>query len=201
MSQNDSRTLVSQVVDGLRQGIVGGFYKPGDVVPSYRDLSSILGVSQIVTKAALRQLADDGFVVSRPRIGSVVRDRTEKQWRGHVLFVSPEGDENYIETVLGTTLCNRLSEAGYLFTQVFIPYTLSEERFDFSRLDVALAQSVDLIVAVFPRPQMLARLARQKVPYAVFSECRKLPPSAVGGTWLDLNLACRTSRRHARRQA
>ena len=36
---------------------------------------------------------------------------------------------------------------------------------------------------------MLARLARQKVPYAVFSENRKFPPSAVGGTWLDLNLA------------
>ena len=112
VSQNDSRTLVSQVVDGLRQGIVSGFYRPGDVVPSYRDLSSILGVSQIVTKAALRQLAEEGFIVSRPRIGSVVRDRTEKQWRGHVLLVSPEGDENYIETVLGTTLCNRLSEAG-----------------------------------------------------------------------------------------
>ena len=189
VSQNDSRTLVSQVVDGIRQGIVGGFYRPGDVVPSYRDLSSIFGVSQIVTKAALRQLAEEGFIVSRPRIGSVVRDRMEKQWRGHVLFVSPEGDENYIETVLGTTLCNRLSEAGYLFTQVFIPYTLPEERFDFSRLDVALAQSVDLIVAVFPRPQMLTRLARQKVPYAVFSECRKFPPSAVGGTWLNLNLA------------
>jgi len=189
INRNDVRPLFNQVVDGFREAIVSGYYVSGDKIPSSRDLCPILGVSRIVTQAALEQLASEGLVVSRPRIGSVVRDRTEKQWRGHVVFVCSEGDENYIETVLGTTLCNRLSEAGYLFTQVFIPYTLPEERFDFSRLDVALAQSVDLIVTVFPRKSILARLARQKVPYAVFSECRKFPPSAVGGTWLDLNLA------------
>lgn len=188
MSQNDSRTLLSQVVDGLRQGIVSGFYRPGDVVPSYRDLSSMLGVSQIVTKAALRQLAEEGFVVSRPRIGSVVRDRTEKRWRGHVVFVCPEGDENYAQTVLAGALRNRLTEAGYLFTQVCLPQ-LEQGRYDFARLDVALAQSVDFIVTMFARPHILARLARQKIPYAVFGEYRKVPPSAAGGTWLNFNLA------------
>jgi len=188
VSQNDGRTLVSQVVDGLRQGIVGGFYRPGDVVPSYRDLSSMLGVSQIVTKAALRQLAEEGFIVSRPRIGSVVRDRMEKQWRGHVVFVSEVGEENYAQTVLSGVLLDRLTAAGYLMTQVSLPQT-SPGQYDFSRLDVALAQSVDLIVTVFARPPILARLARQKIPYAVFSEYAKIPPSAVGGTWLDFDLA------------
>ena len=188
MSQNDSRTLVSQVVDGLRQGIFSGFYRPGDVVPSYRDLSSILGVSQIVTKAALRQLVDEGFVVSRPRIGSVVRDRMEKQWRGHVLFLSEVGEENYAQMVLSDVLLDRLTAAGYLMTQVSIPQ-MSPRQYDFSRLDVALAQSVDLVVTVLARPPVLAHLARQKIPYAVFSEYRKMPPSAVGSTWLDFDLA------------
>jgi len=188
VSQNDSRTLVSQVVDGLRQGIFSGFYRPGDVVPSYRDLSSILGVSQIVTKAALRQLVDEGFVVSRPRIGSVVRDRMEKQWRGHVLFLSEVGEENYAQMVLSDVLLDRLTAAGYLMTQVSIPQ-MSPRQYDFSRLDVALAQSVDLVVTVLARPPVLAHLARQKIPYAVFSEYRKMPPSAVGSTWLDFDLA------------
>ena len=188
MSQNDSRTLISQVVDGLRQGIFSGFYRPGDVVPSYRDLSSILGVSQIVTKAALRQLVDEGFVVSRPRIGSVVRDRMEKQWRGHVLFLSEVGEENYAQMVLSDVLLDRLTAAGYLMTQVSIPQ-MSPRQYDFSRLDVALAQSVDLVVTVLARPPVLAHLARQKIPYAVFSEYRKMPPSAVGSTWLDFDLA------------
>ena len=188
VSKDDSRSLVSQVADGLRQGVVGGFYRPGDVVPSYRELATVLGVSQIVTKAALRKIADEGFVVSRPRIGSVVRDLGVKQWKGHVVFLCPEGDENYAQTVLAGTLRNRLTEAGYLFTQVCLPQT-ARDRYDFARLDAALSRSADLIVTMFARPHILSRLARQKVPYAVFGEFAKAPRSAVGGTWLNFNLA------------
>ena len=188
VNRNDSRTLVKQVSDGLRTAIVSGYYKPGDVLPSSYELVEALGVSRIVTKAALRRIAEDGFAMSRPRIGSVVRDRTAKRWRGHVVFVCPEGDENYAQAVLAGALRNRLSEAGYLFTQVCLPQT-KPDRYDFARLDVALAQSVDFIVTMFARPHILARLARQKIPYAVFGEYRKVPPSAVGGTWLNFNLA------------
>jgi len=179
---------VSQVADGLRQGIVGGFYRPDDVIPSYRELAAMLGVSQIVTKAALRKIADEGLVVSRPRIGSVVRDRNVKQWIGRVVFVCPEGDENYPQTVLAGALRNRLTEAGYLFTQVCLPKK-TEDKYDFARLDAALSQSVGLIVAMFARPHILSRLARQEVPYAVFSEYAKMPRHAVGVTWLNFNLA------------
>ena len=179
---------MSQVSDGLRQGIVGGFYQPDDVIPSYRELADILGVSQIVTKAALRKIADEGLVVSRPRIGSVVCDRNVKQWKGRVVFVCPEGDENYPQTVLAGKLRDRLTEAGYLFTQVCLPQT-SPDRYDFARLDVALAQAADLIVAMFARPHILSRLARTKVPYVVFSEYAEVPRSAAGGTWLNFNLA------------
>ena len=179
---------MSQVADGLRQGIVGGFYRPDDVIPSYRELADILGVSQIVTKAALRKIADEGLVVSRPRIGSVVRDRNVKQWKGHVIFLCPEGDENYAQTVLAGTLRNRLTEAGYLFTQVCLPKK-SQDKYDFTRLDAALSRSVELIVTMFARPQILSRLARQKIPYAIFGEFAKVPRSAVGVTWLNFNLA------------
>ena len=188
VNRNDSRTLVKQVSDGLRTAIVSGYYKPGDALPSSYELVEALGVSRIVTKAALRQIAEDGFAMSRPRIGSVVRDRTEKRWLGHVVFVCPEGDENYAQTVLAGALRNRLTEAGYLFTQVCLPQT-KPGHYDFAHLDVALAQSVDFIVTMFARPYILARLARQKIPYADFGEYRKMPQSAVGVTWLNFNLA------------
>lgn len=160
INQNDARPLFNQVVDGFREAIISGYYVPGEKIPSSRDLCQILGVSRIVTQAALRQIADEGLVESRPRIGSVVRDRNVKQWKGRVVFVSPEGDEQYVGAVLATALRNRLAEAGYIFTQTCLPFTQPEERFDFSRLDVALAQSVDLIVAVYPRKPMLTRLRR-----------------------------------------
>ena len=188
VNRNDSQTLVAQVSDGLRQAIVSGYYKVGEVLPSSYELVEKLGVSRIVTKAALRQLADEGYVMARPRIGSVVRDRAAKQWRGHVVFVSEVGDENYAQAVLSGVLLDRLTAAGYLMTQVSIPQT-SPGQYDFSRLDVALAQSVDLIVTVFARPPVLAHLARQKIPYAVFSEHREVPRSAVGCTWLDFDRA------------
>ena len=188
VNRDDSQTLVAQVSDGLRQAIVSGYYRVGDVLPSSYELVERLGVSRIVTKAALRQLADEGYVMARPRIGSVVRDRSAKQWRGHVVFVGEVGDENYAQTVLFDALLDRLTAAGYLMTWVNIPKTPTG-RFDFSRLDVALAQSVDLIVTVFAWPETLAWMARRNCPYVVFSERKVLPRSAAGGTWLDFNLA------------
>ncbi len=188
VNRNDSQTLVAQVSDGLRQAIVSGFYKVGDVLPSSYELVKMLGVSRIVTRAALSKLDSEGYVMARPRIGSVVRDRATKQWRGHVVFVGEVGDENYSQTVLADTLLDRLTAADYLMTRVSVPHT-SQGRFDFSRLEAALARSVDLVVTVFAVPQVLAWLARQGRPYVVFSDRKTLPRSAVGVTWLDFNLA------------
>ena len=188
VNRNDVRPLFNQVVDGLREAIISGYYTPGEKIPTSRELCPILGVSRIVTQAALEQLAAEGLVVSRPRLGTVVRDRGEKRWFGHVLVVCPGGDENYVETVLASVLRERLTTAGYRFTLVNIPYVLPDN-FDFSGLDVALAQTVDFIVAVSPRPKMIERLAKQKVPYMVVDDRRKAPPSAVGCVWVDLNLA------------
>lgn len=187
VDRKGDRSLIEQIADGLRREIVCGHYRPGETLPSSRALEAALGVSRIVVKAAFARLAAEGFTVPRPRVGTVVRDRGEKQWRGHVLFISPEGDVNYGGTVLACVLGNRLSEANYLFTQVRIPYTTSGS-YDFARLDAALAQSVDLVVAT-SYPQFYSRLARHKVPYAVFGEFNRLPASAVGGTRLDHNLA------------
>lgn len=188
VNRDDCRPLLAQVCDGLRSAITGGFYHPGDMLPSYRELAPMLGVSRIVTQAALRRMADEGYVESRPRIGSIVRDRGEKQWRGHVVFACPEGDENYAQTVIAGVLRDRLSEAGYRFTQACLPQVMPQ-RYDFSHLEAALSQSTDMIMTMFARRHILAHLARRGVPYAVFGEYEKTPSAAVGGTWLNFNLA------------
>lgn len=188
VNRNDARSLLDQVSDGLREAIVCGRWKPGDEIPSSRELVDLLGVSRIVTKAALARIAAEGYILSRTGLKPVVRDRGEKRWFGHVLVVCPGGDENYVETVLASVLRERLTTAGYRFTLVNIPYVFPD-KFDFSGLDLALAQTIDFIVAVSPRPKMIERLAKQKVPYMVVDDRRKAPPSAVGCVWVDLNLA------------
>ena len=47
-------TLVEQVVGGIRQAIISGVYKPGDVLPSLSDLAEHLVVSRVVTHAPVQ---------------------------------------------------------------------------------------------------------------------------------------------------
>ena len=112
INRSDARSLAAQVTDGLRTAIVDGYYAPGDTIPTSRDLAPMLGVSRIVTIAALERLAAEGYIVSRPRIGSVVRDRAAKQWRGHVVTVHPQGDIGYFSAVFAEEIRPALHHAG-----------------------------------------------------------------------------------------
>ena len=188
VSKGDARSLVAQVADGFREAIVGGYYVPGDVLPSSRDLCPILGVSRIVTSAALEKLCAEGFAVARRKIGTVIADRSAKRWNGHVVFVYENGDNNYLKTVLASALQDRLSEAGYLFSQASVG-AKAGGALDFAHLDAVLSRSVDLVLVMFHRPEIYAYLAKRKVAYAVFGEAREKPRTAVGAIHLDYNLA------------
>jgi DNA-binding LacI/PurR family transcriptional regulator len=189
VARSDARTLLAQVADGLREAIVGGYYVPGDIVPSSRELARILGVSEIVSRAALRRIADDGFVVARPRVGSVVRDRASMQWRGHVVFVCPELDVGFFQTVLIETLRTRLNKRGYLFTRASIEHCGANGKYDFSLLDAALARSVDLVVVLYDRPAIFSHLEKRGVPFAAVAGMEKAPSGAIGFTSIDFNTA------------
>ena len=186
VNRNDSRPLVDQVADGLREAVDSGFYRPGDKVPSYISLAEALGVSQIVTKAALRRVVEEGLVVSRPGSGSTVCDRNMRHWKGRVVVVFPEGDDNYMQTILAGTLRDRLAEAGWLFSQVCVRRAAGG-RYDFSNLKVELSRPIDLVVAVYVRRPIFAWLSRQRVPFAVYAEVTKPPAGSVGFTTLDYN--------------
>lgn len=188
VSRGDARSLAAQVSDGLREAIVGGYYKPGDVVPTSRELAPMLGVSRIVTIAALEKLCAEGFIVSRPRIGSVVVDRSAKRWNGHVVLVYEKGDDNYLKTMLASAMQDRLTEEGWLFSQASVGANAGGGC-DFTHLDVALSRSVDLVVVMYHRPEIYAYLAKRKIPYVVFGENATKPGSAVGAIHFDYNMA------------
>ena len=199
VARNDARTLVVQVTDGLRSAIVSGHFRAGDVLPGSRELAEALGVSRIVTLAALRKLAEDGLVDARPRIGSVVRARGEKTWKGRVLLVCPDGDDCFFQNLFAGALRDQLADAGYLFSSVTVVEG-ANGHYDFTRLDAALTMKADLIVCMYVRPEIFRYLAKQKVPYAVFGEEAKAPNGAVGLVQIDYNgaaddfaSACRTA--------
>lgn len=189
LNPNDGRPLVGQLADGLRQAIAEGYYRPGDVLPCYRDLAPMLGVSEIVTRRALRRLADEGLVIQRPRIGTVVRDRGEKQWKGRVVFVYFDFDVGYFQTILAEELCGRLTKAGWLFTRIAVHAQSVGSRHDFSLLDAALASSVDLAIVLFDRPALFRHLSAKGVPFAAVLQDKAVPRGAVGAVHFDSNAA------------
>ena len=188
LNPNDGRPLVEQLQDGLRLAIVEGRFKPGDSIPSYRDLAPILGVSQIVTKTAMHRLAEEGYVVSRPRIGTVVRNRAAKQWKGHVVLVYEAEDDNFLESKLSGAMRERLLGAGYLMTQSCVR-RVGGGKLDFNALDASLSRSVDLAIVMYHRPEINAHLMKAGVPFAVFGEKAGPPRGAVGAIHLDYDRA------------
>lgn len=187
--RNEGRPLVRQIMDGFREAAVGGYYRPGDAIPPYAELAETLGVSQIVTKTAIRRLAAEGLLEARPRIGSVVRDRGEKHWRGHVVFVCPDLDVGYFQTLFSETLRTRLNREGYLFTRASVEHRDAAGTYDLSLLDAALARSVDLAVVLYDRPAIFRHLAKRGVPYVAVAGLKKPPAGATGLTRFDFNTA------------
>lgn len=180
VNRNDARTLLAQVTDGLREAIVSGYYVPGDILPTSRELAHLLGVSMIIAAPALKRLADEGFVLARPRVGTVVRDRTAKRWLGHVVTVLPQGDVGYFSANFTEELRPALNQAGYLLSRASVGVTAADGSCDFSMLDAALARSVDLVIVFGNIPPVFRHLATRKVPYAVLAH-RQTPPSGAVG--------------------
>ena len=69
-----SLTLYARVAETLAREIRDGLYRPGDRLPSVRELTRRLGVSTSTVIEAYGQLLDRGLVSSRPQSGYYVRD-------------------------------------------------------------------------------------------------------------------------------
>lgn len=62
----------SGVREAMREEIVSGRLAPGDRLPTHVDLARHFGVSNVTIQNGLNQLAGDGFIEIRPRVGSFV---------------------------------------------------------------------------------------------------------------------------------
>src|SRR5687767_4840614 len=67
-----------QAAEQIAARIQEGAWRPGDRLPSERDLASQLGISRGSTREALRVLEAMGWLEIRPGDGTIVRDRRPK---------------------------------------------------------------------------------------------------------------------------
>jgi DNA-binding FadR family transcriptional regulator len=71
------KSMHGRIVQELGMQIVSGRIKPGERLPAEPTLCENYGVSRPVLREATRVLVAKGLVVSKPRVGSVVRARDE----------------------------------------------------------------------------------------------------------------------------
>ena len=158
------------MADGLRDAIVCGRYACGSVIPSYRKLAEMLGISTIVTKAALRQIAAEGLVASRPRTGTVVLDRGERRWKGRVLLVTRSDGCGYYDNVFASVLRGRLANDGWLCTQVAVKGSTLPGGADVAELKVEVAHPVSLAVVLFYNPAAEKLLSKSSIPFVIMGD-------------------------------
>lgn len=175
----NSTTLVEQVQAGLVDAIQTGYYRAGDVLPGVRCLAKNLGVSDIVTRAAIRRLARAGYINPRPRVGSVVLRRDAHIWKGRVLFVCRASGINYYVNAFTAAFRAKLAHEGWAVNDVAVSFD-SRGRADLSELRLLLAHHVDLALVLFDQLEAVEMLGRAKVPFVVLGDREKPYGQALG---------------------
>ena len=72
LDYRDARPIYSQIIDGFREQIAAGILKPGDRLPSVRDLAAELAINPNTIQRAYRQLELEGWIVSMQGKGCFV---------------------------------------------------------------------------------------------------------------------------------
>lgn len=73
-AKSDRRPPYQHAADELRREIKAGRYKPGEQLPSYRELQERFGVANMTARSALAVLRDEGLIYTIQGRGSFVTD-------------------------------------------------------------------------------------------------------------------------------
>lgn len=129
-------SYTEQLAEAFREAIRTGGIRAGERLPSWDEMAEELGVSRRVPRDAMKILAREGCIVSRPRIGTVVsRTVGQDAWKAPILYVRYEVDaESYASNVRFNAFRRRLLDAGYPTMPLEIPRK-KRGGFDFPQVD------------------------------------------------------------------
>ena len=175
--------LAKQLFEGLSAAISGGILKPDETLPTLHELAAHFDVSLRTTRMALDRLTREGFVSTRPRVGSVVIGKAPTVWRGHLLMVQVGEDvASYYDNMLAAVLRRNLFDNGYLFSR-FVIGTDDSGRWnkrDAAALELVLKHSVDLCFVMWSDKRICRRLAAAGIPYVLYGSRTDRPRGCRG---------------------
>lgn len=157
--------LYTQVHEALRRRIREGTIAVGDRLPSQDELTEEFSVSAITIKRALDMLRDDGFVVRRPRIGTVVvsqePERDHSTGAALVGYVVPGFDDAF-----GTRVLNGMLNRSAGRAHVVVGTTHGDLDREQQLIEAQLERGIDALVLLpssseFIPPVVVSLVGRQ----------------------------------------
>ena len=176
---NGAMTRADALCAFIKDEIAYGRLKAGEPIPTIQQLAEASGLTFRVARGVVEQLAREGFVRSRPRVGTVVLPRDVNVIRGRVLFVLPDVDAcSYHVTMIADALRRRLGTAGYAFSTVVFSH---DERIGLSFLKHELVRTPDVAIVIYGTPPVrkCLRDAGVKSVY-IYGD----PPKKDEGRWI-----------------
>ena len=187
-------SLTDQLIDGIKKSIESGFFRPGDTLPGFREISSETGACMVVVRQAMQRLSEQGYVVLRRGVGSIVLDTAQKKfWRGHIVIASVEIRENHLLSAMTGTLRQALMKAGYLVSYVPFGSDVPGD-YDFTHLDSVLAGPISLVVSTDSSKTVTDHLVQSGKTFVTFGSC----PEAATSIPLDCSQAINDFAEHCR---
>ena len=187
--------LPYQVADGLRFAIQCGVWKPGERLPSSREMKKALGVSVRAPAEALQILAKEGLVTLREKCGAVVCGTRRPAVRGRVLMIVPGGAQSRATALLIEHVQTNLNDAGYMTVATPVhrdagrsPKDGSDNPHSLRQLDFELKSPWSLAVTVGYPPhtrEIVARFEAAGVPFFAVHADKADMPGCVGAIPAD----------------
>ena len=198
--------LPYQVADGLRSAIQSGVWKPGERLPSSRELKEALGVSVRAPMEALQMLAGEGLITLREKCGAVVAAARSPLVQGRVLLIVPGGAQVRPVSVIMENVRRNLNAAGYLVVTTSVqrgkdfvdddpnPYDLRQLEYD-----LKMSYSLVLLFGFPPWTNGIVRLlAGTKYPFLVAAGPMADAANCIGGILSDRGQAVEAFAEHCR---
>ena len=98
ISNQSELPIYAQIREQIKEQILNGQIKEGEILPSIRSLAKDVGVSVITTTRAYNDLEKEGFIATMQGKGSVVLSSNNKILKEQFIMRIEEGIETAVES-------------------------------------------------------------------------------------------------------
>lgn len=175
--------LADALCSFIREEITFGRLKGGERLPTIDEISKNTGLTFSQARSVIERLSREGYVRSRPRVGTCVAsvDGGGLKWR--VLVAYPDVDIcRFYPTQLFDTINLSLSEAGYAVSVVTFPLGADGS---LARLKSELLRATDLVIAMRATPNVQKCLAESGIRHLFAYGDR--PVVDDGSPWIEFS--------------